>query len=104
MPAYLLLVSLLLGPSSSYEPINPNNWIEEQTECETTLTNPDSVVFDNVTIAGGLLGFRIEYLFPQCCKQSQTATLVTTQLGYNPFLQTATFNPGALVFKFDTCE
>jgi hypothetical protein len=109
--AYLILVSILSGgAASSHEPSHYQMWQEESsTECTYTYSNIDSVVFDNVTLVNGLLGFKVEAYAtnPFTCiesKQAETNTFLTATLGYNLFLNTVTFDPGDLVFTVDTCE
>lgn len=108
MNTYLLLVSLLLGPASSQEPVTPTQFeIAEIDECHREVTNIDSIVLDNVTLINGLLGYKVQFWgkpFGTPILWGETGVLLGTTLGYNPFLNTVTFNAGQLVFLFDDCS
>ena len=105
----MVVVALLSGgAASSRETFNPDLWDVDEQECTQTYTNNDSIVFDNVTLVNGLLGFRVDWFNDNLvCDQflvAQTGTLLTATLGYNIFANTATFDPGDLTFVVDTCE
>lgn len=105
----MLLVSVLSGgAASSREYFAEDKWDVVYDQCSQTYTNNDSIVFDNVSLVNGLLGFRVDWMSNvsiNCSthKIAETGVLLSSALGYNLFTGTATFDPGDLTLVIDTC-